>query len=299
VQAFETAAYALRPGELSQPVLSPFGYHLIRVDERKGDTLDLRHILVRIGQSDSSATRTDRRADELSRLAGGATEPARFDSAARRLGLPVQQGVVFEHEPMTLAGRPIPDASAFAFGGARVGETSELLSDDNGYYLARIDSLDEGNAREIVRRELLQQKKLEQLVPRAQRLAQAAVGSSLEAAAQAQGVPLDTTPMFTRVSPVPGLGRLNQAIGAAFGLPVGAVSAPITTPQAVVVLRVDRRLNADRAEFEAQKDMLRAQYTQGLRQQAFTQFLENLRRSARIDDRRREVLARGRGNAES
>ena len=73
----------------------------------------------------------------------------------------------------------------------------------------------------------------------------------------------------------------------------------MTTPQAVVVLRVDRRINADRAAFEAQKDEQRAQLTQALRQRAFSEFLENLRRSAKIDDRRREVLARGRGVDES
>ncbi|MGH7709683.1 MAG: SurA N-terminal domain-containing protein, partial [Gemmatimonadaceae bacterium] len=47
VEAFEKAAYTLKTGEVSQPVLSPFGYHLIRVDERKaGDTLSVRHILL-------------------------------------------------------------------------------------------------------------------------------------------------------------------------------------------------------------------------------------------------------------
>ena len=61
---FEEAAYALKTGELSQPVLTPFGWHLIRVDERKADTLTVRHILLSIAQSDSSATRTDRRAPE-------------------------------------------------------------------------------------------------------------------------------------------------------------------------------------------------------------------------------------------
>ncbi|NTV52779.1 MAG: hypothetical protein HGA76_07190 [Candidatus Firestonebacteria bacterium] len=35
VPAFEKAAFDLMPGELSQPVLSPFGYHLIKVAERK------------------------------------------------------------------------------------------------------------------------------------------------------------------------------------------------------------------------------------------------------------------------
>lgn len=35
VKEFSDAAFSLKPGELSQPVLSPFGYHLIQVEEKK------------------------------------------------------------------------------------------------------------------------------------------------------------------------------------------------------------------------------------------------------------------------
>ncbi len=70
-------------GEVSQPVLTQFGYHLIKVDSRKGDTLTMRHILLRIQQSDSSATRSDRLADSLSRMAAAQESPAKFDSAAK------------------------------------------------------------------------------------------------------------------------------------------------------------------------------------------------------------------------
>jgi hypothetical protein len=82
---FESAMYSLKPGELSQAVLTPFGWHLIRVDSKSGDTLDVRHILVSIGQSDSSATRTDRRADSLASKAGSQEDPKTFDAAAKML----------------------------------------------------------------------------------------------------------------------------------------------------------------------------------------------------------------------
>src|SRR5678815_2737709 len=60
VPDFEKVAYALKPGELSQPVQTPFGFHIIRVDTRKGDTLSLRHILVQIQTADSTAARIDK-----------------------------------------------------------------------------------------------------------------------------------------------------------------------------------------------------------------------------------------------
>jgi peptidyl-prolyl cis-trans isomerase D len=54
VKAFDDAAYKLSKGELSAPVKTQFGVHLIKVEERKGDTLTLKHILKLYKQGDSS-----------------------------------------------------------------------------------------------------------------------------------------------------------------------------------------------------------------------------------------------------
>ena len=94
---------------------------------------------------------------------------------------------------------------------------------------------------------------------------------------------------FTRGGFVAGLGRLNEAIGAAFSLPVGAVSNPIRTEDGVVVIRVDRRVEADHAAWEAQKATQRQQLMQGLRQQRIQAFLQQLRTDAKIDDRRKSL----------
>jgi parvulin-like peptidyl-prolyl isomerase len=40
VPAFETAAWALKPGELSEPVKTPFGYHLIKVEAHEAKSFD-------------------------------------------------------------------------------------------------------------------------------------------------------------------------------------------------------------------------------------------------------------------
>ena len=297
VEDFERPAFALRAGEISQPVLTEFGYHLIKVDERKGDTLALRHILVRIEQSDSTASATDRRADDLSAMTGSATNAAQFDSAAAKLGLTPIRAVAIEGQPLMVGNSYIPSVSAWAFRGAAVGESSELFDSPDGYYVARLDSLTKGGAtrfedvRDEIRLRLIRQKKVQTLLPRAREFASRAAATSLETAAAEQGLEVTKSQLFNRISFVPGIGQGNEAIGAAFALAAGAVSAPIATDEALFVLRVDRRVNADRAKWEAQKQVQRTLLTRSLREERVRTYLEDLRASADIEDHRKEIDA--------
>ena len=300
VPEFEKAAYALKVGEVSEPVLSPFGFHLIRVDEHKGDTLALHHILVPIQASDSSSTRIDREADSLSRMAAAGDQGAKLDTAAKKLGLTVNRIQVIENEPGVLNGQVVPSVSAWAFGGAKPGETSDLFDDDNGYYLARLDSLRPGgdanfdDVKDLVRDRVAKEQAIDKLIPQAQQLASAAATSSLEAAAKAASKTVQETPMFSRSSAVPGLGQFNEAIGAAFGLPVGAVSQPVRTTEGAFVLRVDKRVVADSAAWAKQKDAQKAARLQQLRQQRIQMYLQDIRKAAKIDDRRKAINAAAR-----
>ena len=297
VPEFDKAAFALTPGELSQPVATQFGYHLIRVDSRKGDTISLRHILVKFQPSDSSAAKVDREADQLAKLAAGATESAKFDQAAKTLGLTPFTVSVVEGEPAQHNGKYVPSVSAWAFGGAKRGESSDLFDAEDGYYLARLDSLSEGGktfeaVKGAVRSRVALERAVERSVPAAEKLATAARGTSLETAASAQGLQVVKTGMTTRAGAMQSFfGNLGEAIGAAFTLPLNTVSAPIRQADGVYVIRVDGRHPADKATFEAQKTSLRARRLQQLRQQRLQMYLEDLRKSATITDKRKDINA--------
>ena len=302
VPAFEQVAYALKTGELSQPVLTQFGYHLIKLDARAGDTLTLRHILLRIVPSDSSTARVDRLADQLARIAASAEQPEKFDEAARTLTLTPFRVSVVEGQPAQHDGKYIPSVSAWAFGGASTGESSDLFDAEDGYYIARLDTMSAGGktfdaVKSAVRERVGIDRAVERAVPDAQALAQAARTSSLEAAATAKGLTVSKTGMTTRGGAAQQFGTLGEAVGAAFALPAGTLSAPIRQRDGVYVMRVDARKPADRAAFDTQKNDLRGRRVQQLRQQRLQMFLEDLRKSAKVTDHRKDINAQLRRQA--
>src|SRR5258708_4238030 len=133
---------ALPVGTLSQPVLSAFGYHLIRIDRALGDSVHVRHILVPIKLQGKPLAVVDAKTDTLDKLAADQTDAARLDSAARRLHLQRQPAPKLVHgtRPVLPAG-PVPDVLVRAFD-ARPGETGPVVDAERASYVFRLDSLE-------------------------------------------------------------------------------------------------------------------------------------------------------------
>lgn len=74
VPEYEAAAFALKVGEISAPVVSQFGVHLIRVDDRKGEKITTSHILFKIGPTDADLARTNARADSIVKAVRGGAD---------------------------------------------------------------------------------------------------------------------------------------------------------------------------------------------------------------------------------
>jgi peptidyl-prolyl cis-trans isomerase SurA len=80
VREFANVAFSLRPGEVSAPVRTQFGYHLIKVERTRGAEVHARHILFRHEMSVADAARARARADSVAeqmRAGGDATALAR------------------------------------------------------------------------------------------------------------------------------------------------------------------------------------------------------------------------------
>jgi len=208
----------------------------------------------------------------------------------------VTQIEVQDGQAANYLGQPLPGVSGWAFSGVAAGETSDLLDDENGYYLARLDSLTEGGPQsfEDVKNEIktvLQGRAASAaLRAKAEALLADAKGSDLAAAAAKAGLTVESAGPFVRQGFVAGLGFANPAIGAAFAAPIGRPTLAMSDEGAFIIVPT-ARTSASREAFETEKAMLREQALQGLRQRRVQEFFEQLRRSAEIDDRRREINA--------
>lgn len=84
VPEFEAAAYNLEPGQLSGIVQSEFGYHLIKLQERRGNTIRVSHILLSPAVTDADIEKSRVFLDSIGNLIR--VDSFSFSYAVKRFG---------------------------------------------------------------------------------------------------------------------------------------------------------------------------------------------------------------------
>jgi peptidyl-prolyl cis-trans isomerase D len=298
--ALEQAVFATAVGQVTQPVETTLGLHIVKVEARRGDTADVRQIVVPLELSEAAEDSVLEMAD---RLEDGAAEDG-LDRAAAAAGLTVQTSELSPALPILPGIGAVDDGVAWAFEDASVGDVSEVFETPQSYYVMQLVARQEEGpltlqeATPTIRTLLLRQGKItkaRELLAEAERRVRG--GESLENVAAAfRGRIADAGP-FTRSDLVPGLGRLNAAVGAAFGLNAGQVSPLVEAEDQLFLIRSVARSEPSREEWQAQLPFQRGTVLQSLGEARWQQYLTALRNNAEIVDNRREVLRGSAANA--
>jgi peptidyl-prolyl cis-trans isomerase D len=293
VPEFDRAAKALKPGDISEPVLTQFGYHLLKIDKKTADSVHARHILIPVELAGAHLTMVEARGDSLDRFAADQTNPTVLDSVSKWLNVPLAHAPpVYKGDRVQLGRFVIPDVHIWAFD-AQPGETSHVIETGQAFYVFRVDSLRVAGVaplasiRDEVRAALIQARKADAAKALADKVAaQLKTGAKLAAVGQKFGLVVNTVGPFPRTNPPPGFQDAADVIGAGFGLKIGESSGPILQGRNVWFIEPVARKMADSTAFVAQIESQRLQVIQSARQGRAGMLLQALRAQAKVDDRR-------------
>jgi peptidyl-prolyl cis-trans isomerase D len=285
IEEFETVAFSLKPGQVSEPVRTLFGFHLIKVEEHTEErTLTLEESSEAIRQQLAEEKAGEGLTDLLDQIMVLTASGQDLETAAQSVGMETRRTGLFSRQqgPRDFTLSPGDMALLFELEPGRITDVPFVL--DNGYLLAqnietqprRIKPLEEVEA--AIVRSLKDEGAREIAKAEAEKELALLTSDSPDKASSFR-----TTEPFGRSGIVPDLGPNQELIEAVFGTRNQEwLNRTFEVEDGVVLARLNERLLPEQADWEQQKSFWISSVKELRAEELFRSFLDNLRNEANI-----------------
>ena len=295
VPEFDKVAFTLQPGQMSDLVKSSYGYHIIKVtDKRPATQKSLAEVRAQIEDQlkyEQAQTAAQKLSDQV---AAELKKPSDFETVGRARGLQTGESGLFQQdEPISGIGMaPAVGQQAFQM---KEGEVSEPIRTPQGYAFVTVTGrqdpylpkLDEVKAK--VRDDILKVKAVEAARQKAATLNAEMKSGDFDKAAKAAGLEVKTTEMIARGAPIGDAGVSPALEAAAFSLAKGAVSDPIVTETGAAIVKVLDRQDVAPEQLAKDKETVRTELLNQRKQKFFAAYMTKARQKMKININRETV----------
>jgi peptidyl-prolyl cis-trans isomerase D len=296
VAAFDSVAFSIKPGQISMPIRTPYGYHIIQVEERKKeggvDKTHARHILVKVepgyDTTDSISTVVKNIAEAIHKNG--------FEKAAADLKLKTFETAPFPQGMFIKDLGYVPRIISFAFN-YKIGDVSSTIDSDAAIYFVKIiqEIPERTKPIEEVKPQLIGEIRSTRDSDAARATAESIrreilTGGNVSAAARAHGLVAKETPLFKALDPIPGIGSNTPFSVACRYLQVGTVSPPILGQGRCYLIKLLQKTEPDLAAFAGERAKIVEDLRNDLASRFWANWSQGIREKARVVDFREKTL---------
>jgi peptidyl-prolyl cis-trans isomerase D len=284
VAEFDKTAFAQNKGQISDPVQTSFGFHIIQTEDKEDAHLKP---LAEVRPGIEEAIKQEKIKGMVSQASTDAAAIAQkqgLDKAASKYGAQVVSSNPIGRSDALPGIGPQPqlmDAifSANEKAGPQVGQTpqSTVVFEVSKIDPARTPSFEE--IKDRVTTEFKNQRAADILRRKTQEMADRAHAEhDLAKAAKEAGATVKTSDLVSRTQQVPDIGSMSGPAAAAFTMKQGEISGPLNLGASQAVLQIVERQepSASDAEFANQRDQLRERLASQKQQQVLGLFVSDL-----------------------
>jgi len=298
-EPFTEAAFALAVGDVSEPVKTQFGYHIIEcTDERLNDAgereeMRARHLLLKLAPSSQTVDDLRIAVDE----AHEAAKTAGLATAASELEVEIIETAAFQ-EGFNIPGvaNSLP-GTRFAFDNDAGALSPMFETDEALYFFTVAEKIPAGHrplsdVRSLVESAVLNDRRGEIAKARLSEALQGATADTdLEAIASGSELfEYATTDTFTLRQNIANIGFATPFARVALQMDVGEFRTGVETQRGVYALELLFKESYDEEEFTSTRSQLAAQVMFSRQRVLVAQWMEEMRDESEIVDRRAELL---------